>query len=280
MSRVVAERSPIDVKQLKMTAAKREHFDRVIDANAQVYIGDELAVVYQRLEGDYGDLERALCTIDYHKAPRTGGLPSESRIFGYRPRIALRMDYCSVASLATDWPAEHKIVEQYAVHVSEIYAKHGAQKHAAQKAMLEKVLPEWRIPQSVYTSGIINKNNVLRYHHDAGNFKGCWSGMIVLPNRAQGGELVMPELRLAFAFTKPSVLLFDGQAILHGVMPIQCPRMGYRYSIVYYALQTMCKCLPFDQELARIRTVKSEREVRRLEYKAGGAVSPKTKVKK
>ena len=45
---------------------------------------------------------------------------------------------------------------------------------------LAAVRPEWRIPGTIFTSGIINKNNPLRYHRDAGNFPRLWSCMYAI----------------------------------------------------------------------------------------------------
>ena len=55
--------------------------------------------------------------------------------------------------------------------------------------------------------------------------------------------------------------MFDGQGIMHGVTPItyESP-LSYRYSIVYYSLKQMWKCLTIDEELVRIRNKKTQRE--------------------
>jgi len=63
-----------------------------------------------------------------------------------------------------------------------------------------------------------------------------------------------------------TVILFDGQNILHGVTKItQAHPKGYRYSIVYYTLQQIWNCLPMSEELARARNVRHKREVSRAQ---------------
>lgn len=52
---------------------------------------------------------------------------------------------------------------------------------------------------------------------------------------------------------------------MHGVTPIiKTHRDGYRFTVVYYSLEQMWKCLTITQELARIRNVKTQREAKRL----------------
>ena len=118
----------------------------------------------------------------------------------------------------------------------------------------DKVLKEYKMRDTVFTSGIINKNNELNYHYDAGNFEECYSCMITAKNGITGGYLAMPEYDVNVEVLHGSVFLFDGQSILHGVTPIQ--KMGddhYRYTVVYYSLKEMWKCLEFGDELARAK---------------------------
>ena len=120
----------------------------------------------------------------------------------------------------------------------------------------------------VFTSGICNYNNPLRLHYDKGNFPGSWSAMFAFTHSIRGGNLVLPGYRVAFRFNKPSFIIFDGQKNLHGVTPIKyLGKSGFRYSVVYYAMQGMCRCLSTGEELERIRVVKTGRERKR----AGGS---------
>ena len=120
------------------------------------------------------------------------------------------------------------------------------------------------MPGGIFTSGICNYNNPLRLHHDKGNFPGSWSAMFAFTHNVKGGLLVLPGYRIAFRFHKPSFIIFDGQKNLHGVSPIRYVGTGgYRYSVVYYAMNGMQNCLSAREELERIRVVKTQREVKR-----------------
>jgi hypothetical protein len=127
-------------------------------------------------------------------------------------------------------------------------------------------MKDWTIGGSPFTSGIVNKNNQLKYHFDAGNFKGVLSNMVVFKKDVDGGHLVIPELDIALEVADNTLTIFNGQEILHGVSTIEYKNeQAYRYSIVYYSLEQMWKCEPLGDEIKRIRKIKTEREKKRLD---------------
>jgi hypothetical protein len=112
----------------------------------------------------------------------------------------------------------------------------------------------------------VNKNNQLKYHFDSGNFKGVLSNMVVLKKDVAGGYLIIPELDIALEVADNTLTIFNGQEILHGVSTIEYENdHAYRYSVVYYSLEQMWKCEPINDEIARIRKVKTQREKNRLD---------------
>lgn len=224
--------------------------------------GGAIKAVYQELSISSEHVVEALKTIKYETGLRARGLKSTSRIFGFRPRLAMRADFCSSTSLATDQPAEHQIVANFGKELEKFYAEQNPELYGRHKSLVdEKVKPEYRVEGTVFTSGIINKNNPLKYHFDTGNFNEVYSAMVVFKAGVEGGYLSLPEYGVGFELKHNSLFMFDGQSILHGVTPIRytSPK-GYRYSIVYYSLKQIWKCLEINEELARIRTRKTERE--------------------
>lgn len=274
VDKVQVVRTEVDKKLLLLKAPSPSHYDTLLQEPADVYEGDDLRIIYRMFEEDEGDVVSKLDRIKYGSGVRTEGLKSRSRVFGFQPRNAIRNDYCSVASLAAEDPEAHQKIYDIGSKLSDMYARAAPGVYALQASQMQQVRPEWRIPNTVYTSGIVNQNNALGYHHDSGNFKDCWSGMVVFPNRMTGGELVVPELRLAFSFQRPAIIFFDGQSLLHGVTKIVRPSMGYRYSIVFYSLRQMCKCLAAGQEIERLKEVRTLREKRRLIYSQNPGVTP------
>jgi hypothetical protein len=174
------------------------------------------------------------------------------------PRIALRNDFCSATSLARESPKEHAVVANYSVNLAKMYSNYSEKTYAKHLDTTDtKVLNEYRIPNTPFTSGIINKNNPLKYHFDAGNFKAVYSCMVVFKHKVSGGHLAMPEYGVAFECAHNTAMMFDGQEILHGVTPIKKEgESSLRYSIVYYSLQQIWNCLPLTEEIARLRNKK------------------------
>jgi hypothetical protein len=129
---------------------------------------------------------------------------------------------------------------------------------------------DWKIEGTPFSSGIINKNNALKYHFDSGNIKQVYSNMVCFKKNCEGGYLVLPEFDVALEVANKSITFFDGQDIMHGVSPFKLKTYdGYRFTIVYYTLQQMWKCEPIDEEIVRIRNRRKERELRRIQMMKG-----------
>jgi hypothetical protein len=226
----------------------------------------QLLGVYLVLPRHSMELLKALLTIKYDKNKRLAGLITKSRIFGYKPREKIRNDFCTATQLSRESPKQHQIICDFAKVVSEIYKKHCGEIYVDHEEITKsKLLPEWTIEGTPFTSGIVNRNNALHYHFDTGNFKNVYSNMVAFKSNTKGGYLSIPRYDIGLEIANNSLLLFDGQKILHGVTPIKLlSENAYRLSIVYYSLQQMWKCEPLNEELARIKDVRTDLEKRRL----------------
>jgi hypothetical protein len=265
---------PIDLSQYKKRSAKETDYSRLI-TRSTILVDEESGkprIVYLMLEDDCIDIVQAILSIQFEGLEeRTSGLLSQSRIVGYRPRITTRDDFCTSAKLARENPYAHKIVMDYAIRVSSYYKQYNPGLFSYHQQELEKVLPEWKIKGTVFTSGIINKNNPLPYHFDSGNFRSVWSNMLAFKYKIAGGYLSVPEYDVGFEIAHNSLLMFDGQHLLHGVTPIyQLDEHSFRFSIVYYSLQQMWNCLPPDEEVRRIQKIRTAREEERLQRQESG----------
>lgn len=231
----------------------------------------ELVGVYVVMPKTPSNLLTALMTIKYEKNKRTQGLITNSRIFGYRSREKIRNDFCSATNLVVEYPNEHQIICNFAVEITKYYKKYCGLVFADHADVTrEKILPEWVIKGTPFTSGIVNKNNALHYHYDAGNFKNVYSNMVAFKSNSKGGYLAIPEYDIGLEIANNSVLLFNGQKIMHGVTPFKLlSKNAYRYSIVYYTLQQMWKCEPITKELARIKDERTKLELKRLARQKG-----------
>lgn len=267
------------LKLKRLTLHKKDYIKRkaeetdtsVLITEPTILVDEEsgqIKAIYDILNIDTSEVVKALKKIRYSKGKRARGLVSTSRVFGYKPRHEIRQDYCSATSLSSESPREHDVVASLALKLEDFYKQWDPNNYSKHKNMTEgQVKKNWRIGgNSIFTSGIINKNNPLKYHHDTGNFNDVYSMMIVFKGGVEGGYLSLPEYDAKFMLPNNSLFMFDGQGIIHGVTPIKYTSpIGYRFSVVYYTLKRMWQCLTIGEEIERINEKKTEKERVRME---------------
>lgn len=270
---ILQRKSNFKPKDYVYRTALETDYSRLINEDCKLFDKDtgELIGVYFTMSKTPSDLLMALMSIKYNKNKRFGGLITNSRIIGWRPRNKTRNNYCSSSNMARTEPKQHAILIQFA-HVLTKYYKGFVpemfKKH--QEIADDNILEEWMIKGTPFSSGIVNKNSELHYHYDAGNFKDVYSNMVAFKSNIQGGYLSIPEYDVGLKIVTNSVLLFDGQKILHGVTPIKLLNgNSYRYTVVYYTLKDMWTCEPLTAELARYKTVRTDVEKKRLQRLTG-----------
>lgn len=227
----------------------------------------DIIFLYTDVGIDTTELVAGLKEIQYAKTERSAGLVTNSRVFGYRPRITMRSDFCSSASLTRENPSVAESLNKLALRMQELYKRYipiTFEEHAKRST---EIRPEWLIKDTLFSSGIVNKNNQLRYHRDAGNFENVFSCMLVLKGGVEGGFLSIPEYGVGVELKNNTVLMFNGQKLMHGVTPIKRQNnLSYRFSVVFYTLKSMWNCLEIGEEIARIKKKKTEREFKRVEF--------------
>jgi hypothetical protein len=267
----------LDLKEYRNRSAKEEDFERLIDEDAIITLNGKKLIVYiAKLEKRLPRLVDALKRVKYDTSTRTNGLVTTSKIFGFAPRNVIRNHPCRAAKFASDQPQEHDLVAQAAYIAEGEYRKHHpemAERHF--EIANTKVRKEYRIGKTMFTSGIINHNNPLRYHFDTGNFEGVASAMFAFKDGIDGGYLSVPEVGLGFACKDHSLTIFDGQALLHGVTPItKLKPNSTRFTVVFYSLKQLWNCETNVDEISKLRSRRAAYECR----KAG--IQPKEEHKK
>jgi hypothetical protein len=265
------QRTILNKKDFIKKSASEHDFDTLIKTDFILLEKGVPLIVYAKIP-DY-DITRwefidVLQRIKFPKgAMRTTGLRSQSKIFGYSPRETIRKDYCSSTAFSTEDPKGHKLICDLGAKLSYWYRIHCPEMYDYHRRLVQgNILQEWIIENSVFTSGIINKNNLLNYHKDVGNISKVFSNMICFKKDCIGGYLSIPEFNLGLEIADGTMLFFDGQSIIHGVTPFKITStQGYRYTLVYYTLQKMWRCEPIEVELDRIKHRKTDREKRRAE---------------
>lgn len=254
-----------DRADLYRKAPLEEHCTNLVNESFELFYDGQRKAVYLTGQPLEKLREAVLKVTKIHSNRRQSGVPSQSRIFGFSPRMPVQQrDYCSVATLNREYPETASTLFDFAQHFSKIYEAVFPEKYAHSQLMMKNLLPEWKIRDSVFTSGIINLDNPLQYHYDAGNFEGTWSVMAVFKKNTAGGHLILPEYNVKVACADSSLFIFDGQSELHGVTPIiKTAQDGYRYSVVYYALEALCRCGTPKEELRRAQVSRTKVEMKR-----------------
>jgi hypothetical protein len=268
MKTISLSKKEINLTEYKKRSALESDFSLLVTESTKIVDENgKIIVLYYKLDDvDTSKMVWAVKNLKYITSTRTGGLKTTSTIFGYSPRVALRKDFCSATAMARTQPKHHSILCTFAEPIARIYEEHIPDVYEKHIDLVNKnIKPEWKIPNTPFTSGIVNKNNPLKYHFDSGNFPDVYSNMVVFKNQSGGGYLSMPEYDVGLECANNSLVMFDGQSILHGVTPIKNKsENSFRYSVVYYALQQMWNCNTIDEELIRIRQVKQQRELKRI----------------
>lgn len=255
----------IDLSQYRRRRASLDDCSRLISEDAIVSVDNApVLAYYHRVPGDFATLRAALDRIKYHegfRATRNNPMFTRARTFGYAPRLEIRNQPCRMASLGREQPLEHAVLLEAAEVAYRCYCESFPQRATSHDELATKVLDTYRIGKTPFTSGIVNANNPLPYHFDRGNFRGVNSAMLGFKRDIEGGHLTIPELDLAFDIGDQSLLLFDGQSLLHGVTPFRrVTDQAMRYTIVFYSLEGMWRCEPPGEELRHFNRNRTRNE--------------------
>lgn len=166
------------------------------------------------------------------------GVRVNSRQFGYT--------HSGEPDFNAKHPETFKRLIEYAEFICDGYYQVAPQRYKQHALDARDIPSDQKLGKTPFTNGLVNQDADLRYHYDGGNFSGAMTCTYNFRDNTQGGELIFPALRLAFACQDKSVCIFDGNKLLHGVSPIRkLAEDAYRYSVVYYTLAKMAK----DQSL-------------------------------
>ena len=259
-----------DSNALLKTTPTKEHYDTVIKEDTAFYLDDICIGIYVNVEKELLSYVReAVKDTKYVETYRANTLPTKSSVFGALPRVAMRNDFCRFSNKTSEekgntnklFTFQETLCKIYKEHLPELY------EYDLQKAR-ETVNDDYRLIDTPYTTANINVNHAIKYHRDSGNIKNSYSNVLILKEYCTGGELVLPEYRIALEQSDGALCIFSGQKEIHGVMPIKPYKENfYRASIVYYTMAQLEHCYPYKEEVSRLNIKKRERAVKRMENK-------------
>ena len=255
-----------DSSSLLKTTPNINHYDIVIKEDTAFFVDGECIGIYINVDKELLTYVReAAKETKYVETYRANTLPTKSSVFGALPRVALRNDFCRFSNQTiseknnTDklFTFQETLCEIYKEYLPELY-----------NYDLEKtrglIDDDYRLVDTPYTTANINVNHAIKYHRDSGNIKGSFSNVLILKEHCNGGELVLPEYRIALEQSDGALCIFKGQEEIHGVMPLRPYKKNfYRASIVYYTLAQLKHCYPYKEEVTRLNIKKRERAVKR-----------------
>jgi hypothetical protein len=265
MEIINAEKLKTSFDSLIKTIPKKTDCQRIIKNDAIVYEAGKAIIIYKILNSDQiVRIKRLIKNAKYTKGARSNGIPSQSAIFGYLPRVPYRNDFCR---LTADTKNQKKIADnilEYSKIIDEIYKELLPEQHELNLEIVNtNIEKDYIIKDTPFTTINFNVNHAIRYHRDTGNFKDVYSNVLIIKEDVIGGHLICPEYNIGFEQGDGALILFDGQKIIHGVTPIkQMNENGFRASCVFYSLATMKNCYPYKEELQRIKEVRDHIESR------------------
>tara|TARA_R100001440_G_scaffold36941_1_gene56085 strand:- start:1379 stop:2212 length:834 start_codon:yes stop_codon:yes gene_type:complete len=255
-----------DCNTLLKTTPQKKHYDKVIKEDTAFYLDGVCIGIYINIEKKLLSYVReAVKDTKYVETYRANTLPTKSSVFGALPRVALRNDFCRFSNKTSEEKLNTNKLFTFQKTLCDIYKKYLPElyEYDLQQAR-QKVNDDYRLIDTPYTTANINVNHAIKYHKDSGNIKNSFSNVLILKENCTGGELVLPEYKIALEQADGALCIFSGQKEIHGVMPIEPYKKDfYRASIVYYTLAQLEHCYPYKQEVSRLNIKKRERAVKR-----------------
>tara|TARA_R110002072_G_scaffold100304_5_gene220900 strand:+ start:1258 stop:2025 length:768 start_codon:yes stop_codon:yes gene_type:complete len=245
----------IDMRQMKHKGVSSNLERTVISEPFKAVTEHGYPILYGKLPYSVEPLRRALVDIPITENPRQGGMRQRAQVTNDVAAVKNRNFFCASSSFSRQYRDNQKVLDLYAQALAKEYRENFPEYFHREMKLIEsgkkRILPIWRIPNTPFTSGIINRDFSLGLHRDPKNRKGSLSGMVVMKKSARGGNLILPEYDIEFKMSDGTYIIFNGAEIIHGVTQIKLKENGHRISQVFYTAGKMHECGTPEQELSR-----------------------------
>lgn len=241
-------------------AAAENHITfELIDYTCKLELEDAPPVFYlQETHPALEGLPDIINEISFNASNRSANQGEDSILFGAVSKQITKSGFCTQGALMSkNRDLDEMLCSKFAYAFDSLLMEKLPPRHRVSSIKVEgqSILPEYRMGDTVFTSGVINRNSAFRYHYDGFNLKNTYTLMVVFRKNASGGHLVFPEYGIGFKLDSQAIIMFYGKGILHGVTPIQKHADdAYRISVVYYASENLGKCKTFEEELAEAQS--------------------------
>ncbi len=172
-----------------------------------------------------------------------------SAIVGFFERT-IRMPYAHACSWNQSNPIAFSKLFPMLRECSCLFKTHVPNRFEVQKKYVDSTHPDWIIPGTVYTTVTVNKNFRTAAHLDVGDLATGFSNMIVIREGLyQGGHLVLPNWKIAFALNTRDIIMFDAHEWHGNTQIVPISKGAMRCSLVLYYREKMVLCQSAEQEL-------------------------------
>lgn len=177
------------------------------------------------------------------------GWEVHSAILGNFERT-IRMPYAHECSWNAAFPHLFRKTWPLLEQCSGVFKDQVTDRYLVQKGFCDRTNPDWVIPGTVYTTITVNKNFRTAAHMDAGDLVAGFSNMAVLKEGLQkGGDLVLPNWRIAAQLDHGDLILFDAHEFHGNTQHVPISKDAVRCSIVMYYREKMVHCKSAKDEL-------------------------------
>jgi hypothetical protein len=170
---------------------------------------------------------------------RSNGQRTQSAVFGWTAPLPIRRRYVpTLSALDRDNHPLAAGLRAGATTWAALLREALPQVAAEAESATAGVSPAWRLGESWWTSGVINRDAALLYHRDANNLP-AWSAMLVVRAGVAGGYLHIADYDLLLPCRDGDVVCFPGYRLVHSVTPMR-KRLsgGYRVTVVHYPVKS------------------------------------------
>ncbi|RYE51522.1 MAG: hypothetical protein EOP48_18100 [Sphingobacteriales bacterium] len=237
----------IDVADYKDQPAHVRDFDLLVKGSCKVNLENQQPIIYlANGPKEMEELLPLLQELNYSTSQRRRlGKKNKSILFGSVPANINKSNFCTYGAVANQDNLLHSLLfDKYSAFAQSLLKNHLPGWSQVYDALFKrkKIHPDYRMAETIWTSGIINYNSPHNYHYDTMNVDKMISAMITFKGNCEGGYLCFPEYRLAVEVKNNSMIFFSGKSILHGVTPMIIGHRGYRLTAVYYTTEAVTRC--------------------------------------
>lgn len=147
-----------------------------------------------------------------------------------------RFPYCRETAWSLEYQEVLEAARPFVKAVDDVYRDELPHQWREQREFMDRVSADFKFNDSVFSTVTVNRNLRTAYHTDKEDFRGGMGNLVVLEG-GNGGALVMPKYRIAFAPQPTDVLLMNVHE-MHGNLAF----VGERLTAVLYAREHIDEC--------------------------------------